>query len=446
MSMSRIAVPRERVPLLSISAVVGVALISPGSAAADTLASWVQLIGSKGEASIRVIVNNTDPCPTLSGGPQMKVRAEPDTLFSDVRVCEAVVPAGTKDVQLDGKTLPLSPKEIRKVVVFGDTGCRLTDKKTQDCSTGWFYKTLAQHAADAKPDLVIHVGDYLYRELPCSAVPKPCTSGYGWDGWNADFFTPSQALFAAAPWIMVRGNHEICERAGDGWFRFLDHAPWNPTCVAMSDFFVVKAGGLGFAILDSAILAKEKNTATASAGGDSAADDDDEEDVSEAKPAGIVADLRKKFDRMGKVPSNAWLLTHVTFNAVRRKGDDTAVDNTVQQAALGSRLSKIQMLVSGHIHMFEAVSFANNKPPQLVVGTGGTKLAKQPDIPPTINGLNVAQSKSMVDKDFGYMLWERDKKTATKWAGTLFDQNATLLARCKLEGRDLRCAKNKYQE
>ena len=109
--------------------------------------------------------------------------------------------------------------------MFGDTGCRQkTRQKTQDCSTGWFYKTLAQHAADVKPDLVIHVGDYLYRELPpCSAVPKPCTSGYGWDGWNADFFTPSQALFAVAPWIMVRGNHEICERAGDGWFRFLDH-------------------------------------------------------------------------------------------------------------------------------------------------------------------------------------------------------------------------------
>ena len=47
MSMLRIAVPRERAPLLSVSAVVGVALISPGSAAADTLASWVQLIGSK---------------------------------------------------------------------------------------------------------------------------------------------------------------------------------------------------------------------------------------------------------------------------------------------------------------------------------------------------------------------------------------------------------------
>ncbi len=46
--------------------------------------------------------------------------------------------------------------------------------------------------------------------------------GYGWDAWNADFFTPAAPLLAAAPWAAVRGNHESCARAGQGWWRFLD--------------------------------------------------------------------------------------------------------------------------------------------------------------------------------------------------------------------------------
>ena len=29
-------------------------------------------------------------------------------------------------------------------------------------------------------------------------------------------------LLAAAPWVFARGNHELCSRAGPGWFYFLD--------------------------------------------------------------------------------------------------------------------------------------------------------------------------------------------------------------------------------
>ena len=49
--------------------------------------------------------------------------------------------------------------------------------------------------------------------------------GYGWDAWNADFFAPARDLLAAAPWVFVRGNHESCARAGQGWWRFLDPRP-----------------------------------------------------------------------------------------------------------------------------------------------------------------------------------------------------------------------------
>src|SRR5207248_1172239 len=51
--------------------------------------------------------------------------------------------------------------------------------------------------------------------------------GYGYDVWEADLFAPARPLLAAAPWVFVRGNHESCFRAGQGWFRFLDAQPWS---------------------------------------------------------------------------------------------------------------------------------------------------------------------------------------------------------------------------
>jgi hypothetical protein len=118
-------------------------------------------------------------------------------------------------------------------------------------------------------------------------------------------------------------------------------------------------------------------------------------------------------------------------------------DNTVQQATLGPLLSSdVRMVVSGHIHMFEAISFADDKPPQLVVGNGGIKLAKKPDIPLTVNGLNVAQSKSIVDPDFGYLVLEREAQDATRWSGTLFDRGGKPIGNnCRLQGRNLDCGK-----
>ena len=41
--------------------------------------------------------------------------------------------------------------------------------------------------------------------------------GDNWTTWQADFFTPAAPLLAAAPIVLVRGNHEDCDRAGPGF-------------------------------------------------------------------------------------------------------------------------------------------------------------------------------------------------------------------------------------
>ena len=72
------------------------------------------------------------------------------------------------------------------------------------------------------------------------------------DAWEADFFAPAKALLAAAPWIVVRGNHESCNRAGQGWWRFLDPRPLearrscdDPAHDAIGDFSPSYAVPLG---------------------------------------------------------------------------------------------------------------------------------------------------------------------------------------------------------
>ena len=81
--------------------------------------------------------------------------------------CELVVPPHTMTAQVEGRMLPLPRAEIRRIVVIGDTGCRLkkSDNAFQSCndSRQYPFARVAAAAAAWHPDLVIHVGDYLYR-------------------------------------------------------------------------------------------------------------------------------------------------------------------------------------------------------------------------------------------------------------------------------------------
>jgi predicted phosphodiesterase len=376
------ALPAGKFPLRLHAAIAAaallLALVGPNHAAAELPLAWVELVGPGRQASIRIVVSDHESCPTLmaDGEPlAMRVRAEPGRFLRDatppatdaafpVRVCEAAVPEGKQRVLFGQRPLPLPPAEINRIVVFGDTGCRIKkDKKPQDCASAdkWPYAKVAAHAAKARPDLAIHVGDYLYREL-CEAACSGAASVYGWDGWLADFFAPSAPLLAAAPWIMVRGNHEDCSRAADGWFRFLARQEPQAACADMSPFFLVDLGGQSFVVMDSSAVADaSKKMASAAAPANAAADDDDDDDDEEAGSAPAQA-LREKihagYEKVAQsIPPRAWLLTHSPFYGVRhdnRTGEDV-IDNSIEMDAIGRTLSPdIAMIVSGHIHMFEA--------------------------------------------------------------------------------------------
>lgn len=193
--------------------------------AATILAAWVAFAAG-GEPQVRAIIPSQQSCDSLSAkaGERdivMEERSEPDQLLP-VRTCQGQAPKDGRPIRLEGVSLHAPSAKPDRIVVLGDTGCRIKGPIIQDCNApkSWPLAQLAQSAAAEKPDLVIHMGDYLYRETPCPNGDGRCSgSPYGdtWSAWKADFFDPAAPLLGAAPWIMVRGNHEDCKRGGHGW-------------------------------------------------------------------------------------------------------------------------------------------------------------------------------------------------------------------------------------
>jgi hypothetical protein len=419
--------------ILTAIVAAAVVLMTMPQAEAKILAQWVQL-GPDGTSSMRAITDEACPSVTIDGAAvPMNLRSEPGQSFGNVkpaqfpvRGCELPVPSGAISAILDGKPLPLPRPNPQRIVVFGDTGCRLkTGDKWQSCNdaNAWPFSKVAVLAAATRPDLMIHVGDYEYREDPCPAGDAGCAgspSGYGWLPWNADFFAAAAPLFAAAPWIMVRGNHEDCSRAGEGWFRFLDPSPMEKDCRDLTGDYVARLGDFAAVVVDSAKV-----------------NDDASEDSNQ------VPIVRGQFhDVLSKIPNNAWLVTHKPVNGMLAKPGDPQVNivsNKVLQAGLGADMpASVRMYVAGHIHFFQAIDFGGARPPQLVVGTGGDNLEGKPLASVTGADINGRTALNAVTySGFGYMVW--DRVDATTWTGTLFDVDGKPINHCRLGDRTLSC-------
>jgi hypothetical protein len=386
--------------------------------------AWVQAV--QGGRELRVVARAGACPPALVDGAERKLslRAGPDSDFP-VAVCSAALHPKDRRIAVDGFELTLPPPHPRRIVVLGDTGCRVQGDKIQACDDprAWPFTRVAALAA-AKPDLILHVGDYLYRESACPTGDARCAGtphGDAWTTWNADFFTPAGPLLTAAPWVFVRGNHESCARAGKGWFRLLDAAARPPACPTQSAAFSIDLGGLSLVVVDSA--------------------DTDDKLVRGDKP--FRAEVEAGLATAGGEP--VWLVTHRPVWAIvpAKLGPigpiDVSINPTEQAAVRGLDLSRVQMVVSGHIHEFEALDFGPSRPPQLVAGTGG-------DI--TEDGAPTRMTHHPVEIDgktadllqfarFGYLVLERE---GTGWKGAFHDLDDRVIATCLVAERRLSCA------
>jgi len=462
--------------------------VASSPAATTAYAAYVLLAESPQGAPLafaRVIVEGGAACPDLVGAAGsadllMSKRHNPHGFSVDV--CEAEVPfAESFTVSGTSIALPAARRQVSRVAVFGDTGCKPGDDHQGDCSLSdayWPFNSLAKDAAGRGPDLVVHVGDYNYRGTPSgfdrdvngeqkhfwyydagdgTDPSEECgladtyysqnstgnTDRDAWPAWRDDFFVPAADLLAAAPWVLARGNHELCSHAGPGWFYFLDASSDLPSgggqlsCpdqdvggtveshLEMVPPRVIALTDLELAVLDSSNACDELNNFGAQYA---------------QQLGGVAAKLSS---------SPAWLVGHrppwgadgdgsgPPFNCdgTAGSGPTPAYDamNRTLQCALASPagsgsssptvaavlLPKLDLVLAGHMHRYESLDFAAAaaRPPSLIIGNSGVQEDTGPptgDYRSTVDG---QPASGQAVEEFGYLVLERD--AAGTWNGSV---------------------------
>ena len=416
--------------ILGTLAMLAAAALPPRAAwAGPAPAVWVQMV--EGGAEIRsTAAAGACPQARVNGhGLPLSIRSTADDRFP--AVCSVVLPADAKRIEVEGQVLQPPRPVVRRIVVFGDSGCRIKGALVQACNDpkAWPFAEVARRAAARRPDLVIHVGDYYYRESPCPAGDTRCQgspAGDRWAAWAADFFDPAAPLLTAAPWVFVRGNHESCARGGDGWFRLLDSAQAMKACPAAASAWSTPLGGLSLYVVDSA----------------------DSEDVTAppARVAEFAAQLQALQPALASQPG--WIVVHRPIwglTPVVRVGALGAVNvplnATEQAAAKGRDLGAVRLILSGHVHDFSSLDFGAGRPAQLVVGTGG-------DVGPPADTAAITRDKVWLDglaasrlefDRFGYVVLDRVGEGGDEWRGVFYDAQDRPVVSCALAGRRLSC-------
>ncbi|WP_028310269.1 metallophosphoesterase family protein [Derxia gummosa] len=431
-------------------------------------AAWVEM-GPDNAILVRAASSHPSQCPLVeidgqgrrmslraaAGTPAQRTTASPaeDAKASvfPVSSCEITAPAGTTRLSIGGHALPVPKANPQRVVILADTGCRMkkADNAWQACSdaSAWPFETIAKAAAALKPDLVLHIGDYHYRENACPPDVAGCQGspwGYGWDTWEADLFKPAAKLLAAAPWVMVRGNHEECARGGQGWQRFLDTSafsaarscddPANDGIANYTDPYAVSIGGdTQVIVFDSAKTGKTALRST------------------DAQFITYQAQFRKAADLAARPGVNSLWANHHPILAFAPIAGAAPAGGNAALLSVGDATyptayypAGIKLAIHGHVHDFQAINFSSNHPAAIVSGNGGDNLdVNLPD--PFPANTNPAPG-AVVDaishtSTFGFLVMDR---SGSNWVYKAMTKDGKLLATCTQSGQRLLCDKTGY--
>ncbi|MEA2559661.1 MAG: hypothetical protein QOH06_1165 [Acidobacteriota bacterium] len=431
-------------------------------------------------AFARVIVDPGKDCPVLTGEGTERIATTPrrNPHGFPVKVCEARYPFGRSLAVEGGPRLPTVAEVPSRIAVLGDSGCKPKDQA--GCGLDdpqWPFPVLAKAAAASRPDLVLHVGDYNYRGTPSGftatvdgqqvkrwyydagdgAEPSEQCGLTGpyysqnskgnpdadtWEAWWLDFFQPAGDLLTAAPWIFARGNHELCSHAGPGWFYFLDASSDLPegggrqlACpsqdgegpalphLQLVEPQVLHLGDLDLLVIDSANACDQL--------------------------PGLADVYRRQLTAATKrlhAGHRAWLMGHrpvwgVADAAETLYGCDgqpqtgpavpyAELNQTLQCALSGETgealLPRLDQILAGHMHRFEALSFAapSHRPPTLIVGNSG--VAEDPS-PPTgafAQTIDGAPASGFSVDQFGYL--ELTRSNRGTWQGAMVALDPTV--------------------
>jgi hypothetical protein len=442
-------------------------------------AAYVLLAESPAGSTVafaRVIVDQGQRCPDLAGAGAERIAMTPrrNPHGFAVKVCEARYPFGRPLTVEGGPRLPAVVEAPSRLAVFGDSGCKPKDQ--EGCGLDdpqWAFPALARAAAASRPDLVLHVGDYNYRGTPSGfkatvdgqevqrwyydagdgappseqcGLPGPYLSQNSagnpdadrWEAWWLDFFQPAGDLLTAAPWVFARGNHELCSHAGPGWFYFLDASSELPegggrqlACpsqdgegpalphLQLVEPQVLHLGGLDLLVIDSANACDQL--------------------------PGLTEVYRRQFTAAAarRRGPKAWLMSHRPVWGV--EGTETTVygcdgqpesgpalpygvlNQTLQCALRGEAgralLSGLDQILAGHMHRFEALSFAapTDRPPVLIVGSSGVAEDTDPPVGAFAQAVDGAPASGFSIAQFGYL--ELTRGGGGAWRGSMVALN-----------------------
>lgn len=457
-------------------------------------AAYVLLAESPAGSTVafaRVIVDPGRECPALIGaaGERIATTTRRNPHGFAVKVCETRYPFGRALTVEGGPALPAVTQAPSRIAVFGDSGCKPKDQ--EGCGLDdpqWPFPVLARAAAASRPDLVLHVGDYNYRGTPSGfkttvdgkevqswyydagdgaspaeqcGIPGPYLSQNStgnpdadrWDAWWLDFFQPAGDLLTAAPWVFARGNHELCSHAGPGWFYFLDASSDLPegggrqlACpsqdgqgpalphLQLVEPQVLRLGDLDLIVIDSANACDQLPGFT------------------EIYRRQLIAAAKRLRGR------EAWLVSHrpvwgVADAAETMYGCDGKplsgpalpygeLNRTLQCALRGEAgealLPALDQIIAGHMHRFEALSFAApvRRPPVLVVGNSGVAEDPAPPAGAFAQMVDGAPALGFSIAQFGYLELARDRDGAWRGAMAALDPAAwsPFLAPCAAPG------------
>jgi len=385
---------------------------APGAADSGRHYAWVQYV-SGGRVEVRAVADDAakaSHCPALrvdGAARPMAARVLPDGKLGggpgdfSLVVCAAELPVHARRVAVDDRELPVPKAHPARIAVLGDTGCRTP---LEDCTSTWALPAVARAIAARHPDLIIHLGDYLYRERGC--LIDLC--GYGWLPWRADFMdAAADWLFPSAPLIFVRGNHEACSRAAKGWFLLFDPNPPPAQCSELTPGWSVDIGTVNLVITDNA-----------------GADDRFPTDV----PA-----YRDALEAAGLIPGRSnWLIGHKPVWGA--DGHGHWLNATLQEAYAG-RLGAVAMLLAGHIHTSELLAMSG-RPEQLILGNGGADLSEAVPAGSLVgaSAAGAVVTRAFTSGGYGFALLEEDGEG---WRISLIDDRNRIVAEC--DGA-LRCA------
>ena len=440
------------------------------SAQASAIETVFTLQAPNGQWVVRALTHATH-CPTIQWDNQaplpMSLRAAQATLLArpavaaadkkpvvfDVTTCESTWPAHAKAATVEGTVVPAPPREIRRMLIVADTGCRMkaADQAFQDCNDPrqWPFAEVAQSAAKLQADLVVHIGDIHYRESPCPLGRASCanaTWGYGWDAWRDDFFKPAAPLLASAPWLFVRGNHESCARAGQGWFRFLDALPLttqrscnDPADDVHGDFSEPFAAAIDtntqFIVFDSSKTAWRPYAPT--------------------DPAFVKYQAQlKTVEQLVKQKPESFFINHHPLLAATPVKDPATFSAGGNEGLLSvfaahspERLFPpgVTLALHGHIHMFESLSFKSNHPASLVLGNSGSQNEMVP--PKTIGPADRVYKNAVVNHyaasaEYGFATLDRVGDTQSgSWLLTEYNTQGQAVILCRIQAGKSVCNK-----